>query len=249
MAAATRWVSIRVSLVADVASAREVGHQGERREGDGDADEGGLGSGRPAPGRLGDEDAEERADDGELREAEQRDLLAGDLEGHVERQGDGSDRGGRDRGHGASDEARPATARERLRSRWRRRRGWWGRRLQSSGLLRSGTGSFQPSPCPRTTSTGFDNRAESRNLRRAARLCLRAPRDDATSCWKTAADRMAAPWSSLGPDPRNASTAATDSHCSYTLMRDGSIGSAARWKSRHPGALRACSITERHPAR
>ena len=57
------------------------------------------------------------------------------------------------------------------------------------------------------------------------------------------------PWSSLGPLPRKASTAACESQRSKTLMRPGSTRSALMAKSRHPVASRACSTTLTHPAR
>src|SRR5680860_189921 len=60
---------------------------------------------------------------------------------------------------------------------------------------------------------------------------------------------MAVAWSASGPEPRNASTSVTDSHCSYTLMRSDSKGSAERWKSMQPRDRRACSMTLRQASR
>ena len=55
--------------------------------------------------------------------------------------------------------------------------------------------------------------------------------------------------SSAGPEPRNVCAASTESHCSKMLTLCSSSGSADRWKSTHPGAVRAASMTARQPAR
>lgn len=74
-------------------------------------------------------------------------------------------------------------------------------------------------------------------------------RTSAASYSATEAARIAALCSSVGPLPRNASTAARDSHRSKILMRSASTRSAVMAKSRQPVARRACSTTLTQVAR
>ena len=66
---------------------------------------------------------------------------------------------------------------------------------------------------------------------------------------QTEAAWIAAPCSSLGPLPRNASTAACDSHRSKMLTRPGSSRSADSEKSRQPGRQAGLTHHLTHPDR